>query len=439
MATLTREANGRKVVQAYGRDGRRRSIRLGDVSDRYAESVRLMVHDLETAAKIGQTPARPTLEWVQGLDARLLDKLARAQLIDAREDVELGAFLDSYIESRIDVKGATATVYGHTRRCLVECFGASKRLRSFTAADAEPFRLHLVGEDLADNTIRRRCSLAKQFMAAAVRQRLIESNPFATLKGRVRGNRARQVFISRDDAARVLAACPDPQWRLLFALARWGGLRVPSELAGLRWSEVHWEARRFLVHSPKTEHHDGHDARWVPIFPELLPHFLAAFDVAEPGEDRVIPRAAALGVNVGTQMKRIIVRAGLTPWAKLFVNLRSTRETELLDMFPVQAVCAWIGNSRAVAMEHYAQVTDEHWARATEAVQKAVQNPVQHVQEQGGTLRQGSEASPAQVLVSERVSRSVANGAVPLLMVQDPPNGPYRTRTCDLIHVKDAR
>jgi hypothetical protein len=48
----------------------------------------------------------------------------------------------------------------------------------------------------------------------------------------------------------------------------------------------------------------------------------------------------------------------------LFQNLRSTRETELADEFPLQAVCAWIGNSQPVAAKHYLQLTDERFDRA---------------------------------------------------------------------------
>jgi hypothetical protein len=81
--------------------------------------------------------------------------------------------------------------------------------------------------------------------------------------------------------------------------------------------------------------------------------------------------------NLRTQLERIIGRAGLTPWPKLFQNLRSTRETELAESFPLKVVCEWIGNSPEVAVKHYLQVTDEHFERAcsapTGALHKAVQ------------------------------------------------------------------
>jgi hypothetical protein len=68
--------------------------------------------------------------------------------------------------------------------------------------------------------------------------------------------------------------------------------------------------------------------------------------------------------NLRTQLRRIIARAQLKLWPKLWQNLRSTRETELADEFPAHVVVAWLGNSEAVARKHYLQVTDEHFAAA---------------------------------------------------------------------------
>jgi len=56
--------------------------------------------------------------------------------------------------------------------------------------------------------------------------------------------------------------------------------------------------------------------------------------------------------------------AGLEQWLKLWQNLRSTRKTELCASFPIHVVCEWIGNSEAVAKQHYLQVTEDHMARA---------------------------------------------------------------------------
>ncbi len=134
------------------------------------------------------------------------------------------------------------------------------------------------------------------------------------------------------------------------------------------------------VRSPKTEHHEGKASRLVPIFPELPPHLRGAFEAAEPGTEYVVTRCRDGAVNLRTQLERIIRRAGLQPWPKLFHNLRATRETELAETFPLHVVCAWIGNSSAIAAKHYLQVTDEHFEAAIKgegAGEKAAQNPTQ--------------------------------------------------------------
>jgi hypothetical protein len=41
--------------------------------------------------------------------------------------------------------------------------------------------------------------------------------------------------------------------RVIVALARFGGIRVPSEL-DIAWSDVLWDKNRIRITSPKTEH-----------------------------------------------------------------------------------------------------------------------------------------------------------------------------------------
>ncbi len=190
-------------------------------------------------------------------------------------------------------------------------------------------------------------------------------------------NPKREYFVTGQEAEEILAACPDGEWRLIFALSRYGGLRCPSEILRLRWVDVDWERGRIIVHSPKTEHHAGGHCRQIPLFPELLPYLRDAFEQAEPGTEHVIVRYRDTNQNLRTQLTKIIKRAGLKPWPKLFQNLRSTRETELAERWPVHVVCARLGNSQAVAARHYLQVTDEHFQRAAGVVQNAVQHPAE--------------------------------------------------------------
>ncbi len=133
-------------MQFIGSDGRRRSVRLGKVPQRMAEAVRLRVEHLAAASITGHAVDDETARWVANLDDTLRDKLAAAGLVSRRHAAALGAFLDGYIDSRRDVKAGTVTVYGHTRRTLIEYFGAGRLLRDITPGDADGWRLWPVPE-----------------------------------------------------------------------------------------------------------------------------------------------------------------------------------------------------------------------------------------------------------------------------------------------------
>lgn len=222
-----------------------------------------------------------------------------------------------------------------------------------------------------------------------VRRKLVPSNPFEDLRAAIQSNPGRYYFIKQAEAQKVLDACPDAQWRLLFALSRYGGLRCPSEHLGLKWQDIDWDKGRMIVRSPKTAHLIGHESRVVPLFPELLPYLREVFEQAKPGTEYVITRYRQANSNLRTQLERIITKAGLKCWPKLFQNLRSTRQTELEECWPEHVVCAWLGNSKAVARKHYLQVTEEHFERAAGIFKRnveATQNPTQQNAETCSTV-----------------------------------------------------
>jgi len=62
-----------------------------------------------------------------------------------------------------------------------------------------------------------------------------------------------------------------------------------------------------------------------------------------------------------------ICHAGLTPWPKLFQNMRVSRETESAAKYPLYIVCAWIGNSALIANKHYLQVMNAAFERGAKS------------------------------------------------------------------------
>ena len=112
MASVISDPNGRKRIQFKARDGSRRTIRLGKASMRQAESIKVRVEQL-ILASTGATGVvdEDTIRWLAGLDDEVYGKLTGVGLVEQRQSVRLGAFLDDYIESRHDVKPGTSTVY----------------------------------------------------------------------------------------------------------------------------------------------------------------------------------------------------------------------------------------------------------------------------------------------------------------------------------------
>lgn len=383
MASISKQPNGRRIIQFTAESGKRYSIRLGKISQRNAEAIKARVENIVAAKRSRQSLDADTAAWLGEIDDSLHAKFANVGLAEARgkqttAPMRLGEFLDYYFGIRTDVKPLTLTTWKQTRRLLVEFFGNDRLIDSITHGDADEWRLFLVGR-LAETTVRKRCAAAKQFFRFAVRKRLIAESPFDELKSTSLTNPSRFYFLKREDAEKVLEACPDAHWRLLFALARFGGLRVPSEPALLQWEDVNWEQNRITIHSPKTEHHEGGESRLIPLFPELRTLLEDQLELTGDGP-HVLPSRIRLHANPGTMLRKIIKRAGLKVWPKLWQNLRSTRQTELSESFPAHVVCAWIGNSEDVAKLHYLQVTDQHF-------EKALQNPVQTLH---GTSRQNS-------------------------------------------------
>jgi integrase len=377
MASVSNDPNGRRRILFFDANGDRRSMRLGKISKRQAETVKQHIEQIVAAQITRTAPPPETSHWLAELAEELLTKLADVGLARRRETVLLRPFLDGYVAGRTDLKPRTIIKFKATVAYLCEHFGSDRNVRDITAGEADQWRIFLIAKKMGENTVRKHAQIAKQFFTAAVRRKLIDANPFADLKSTVQSNPERFHFVTREDAQKVLDACPDNEWRLIFALSRYGGVRCPSETLALTWDCIDWEKDRIRIVSPKTAHHAGKASRVIPIFAELRPYLEAAFDSAEEGSVHVIQRYRDGNSNLRTQLNRIIERAGLKAWSKPFQNCRSTRQTELAEWLPPHVVCAWIGNSRAIAAKHYLQVTDQHYAAAARgpAAQFAAQSP----------------------------------------------------------------
>ncbi|MCA9110654.1 MAG: phage integrase SAM-like domain-containing protein [Planctomycetaceae bacterium] len=377
MASKSIAKNGSVTVYVYV-NGSRKKLRIGRVSKRQVESICVWLGRLESSRSTNEPVDKQTADWLNGIDDQLHQKISNVGLVLPRSSANLMDYVDGYISERSEVKQSTATVWRRTRNHLQKFFGPERQMRDVTLGDAKDFRRYLLSEKtgkraLSEDTTRRTCGIAKQFFEDAKDRGMLDRNPFKhrdipTATGA--GDKSREFFVSRELAERVMFALPDAQWRLMFALARFGGLRCPSEVLSLRWCDIDWENDRMIVSSPKREHHEGGELEVVPLFPEIRPYLDECYDLAEDGAEFVISRYRKFDSNYGTLLTKHIRQAKLKPWPKPFQNLPSTQETELAEEFPMHVVCSWIGNSQLVAAKHYQQVTDDHFKAAQKVGQQ---------------------------------------------------------------------
>jgi hypothetical protein len=83
------------------------------------------------------------------------------------------------------------------------------------------------------------------------------------------------------------------------------------------------------------------------------------------------------GANLWTQFGRIVRRAGVEPWPRLWHSLRASCESDLAQSFPLATVTKWLGNTPSVALRHYVDPTEAafdraaNWIPATESGAKS--------------------------------------------------------------------
>lgn len=381
MSSVVSDPNGRKRLLFFDPGGRRRSIRLGKIQLRHAEAVRARVDALLSAAHTRQPHDRETAEWITNLPPELHAKLVSARLLQPRGGHSLGAWLTRFMESRRGLKPESLRKLEQTRSKLTDFFGEATSLFEITPAQAAEWRQNLFTLQLSEAAVKTHTGNAKTIMNEAVRRELMPRSAFAALKGGATPTRNDR-YVTPAEIDRVLAACPDDQWRLLIALARYAGLRVPSEIRPLTWRDVDWDQGRLQVRSPKTERFAGHESRVIPIDPRLMALLREARDNACEAEPRVVTIHSIAGRRL--KMTGIMARAGVEPWDDTWQTLRRSREIEWAMQFPQYVVSRWIGHSIVVSGRHYANTVPD------ELFDKAAGSP-----HSAATSSSGENASPS--------------------------------------------
>jgi hypothetical protein len=85
MASISNGPQGRRTIQFVGKDGKRRTIRLGKATLRVADETKLRVERLVTASTSNTSIDRETAEWLSKVGDDLAEKLAKCGLCEPRK------------------------------------------------------------------------------------------------------------------------------------------------------------------------------------------------------------------------------------------------------------------------------------------------------------------------------------------------------------------
>lgn len=341
------------------------TIHLGSVTLKTAQTVRTHVDEIWNANTTRTTIPSVTAAWLGDIADVLYRKLVKHGLVKPRigdDPVAIGPFIDRYIQKRTDLKPSTLVNLKQAKKKVVGFFTEHRDITTINKGDMQDWHRWLL-ERLEPASVAGHFKRAKLFFEDAVSRGIIAVNPGKGIKAGSQSNSARKRYVPADDVMQVIAVTPDAEWQLLFALARFAGLRIPSESAALRWVDINFATKKMKIHASKTERHEDKGVRLVPIVKQLMPYLRAAHQRRNASDRYVTPHLRR--ENLRRMGVKLVERSAVEPWPKLFHNLRASCQTDFARHFPEYVVCDWIGNSEKIARKHYLMVTDEHFEEAT--------------------------------------------------------------------------
>ena len=371
MATLTKEKRSGKITGyniQWLAEKRRYTIYLSSrkYSEKTAERLKGIVEVLLYYRRNEITvPDKKTEQWLKDAPSEVKEKLVKADLITVTRPKTCKEVWDAYLRSKTDIKMSTLELYFQCQTLFFRTFAETEFIDKLTSERLLEWKTSLLEEYAEASVAGYIKNLSAMLNWVVKKQKWLTENPLEDISRGSFVNRKNDRTISMAEYFQLLDACPSQEWRTIIALARIGGLRCPSELQQLRWSDIDWAKDRFSVRSPKTEHHAGKDKREVPLFAELFEeldrHFLLDETV---GNEFVIQGLQGTSWKLRNMFNRISNNAGLGTIIRPFDNMRTSRSNEVRSRWGDAIESTWIGHSPEIMKKHYLCPSDEEFAQA---------------------------------------------------------------------------
>ena len=321
-------------------NGRRITIYLGKLIDRMEayRQARILTRLLDCSEKSWSSEDRRDY---LSLPERIRSTFQRR--FEFFRPTNLEYLFECHAASKADLKKSSMGKYRDYYKRMREFFG-DVAPSSITVEDAECFKSWCKEDGLSEATLSRGLRACKSIFKFGIDKGILLHNPFEKIGRNSEANLDRMIYIDRDKFERLLTFCRDDRERLILALARLGGFRIPSEIRHLRFRDFNETIIR-IRENTKT------GFREVPLFLEINRIFRR---LSGRPDDLVFGTVLQNGPR--DMLKRVIVSSGMEAWPKPFVNLRSSCITDFVTMgYTDKALDAMFGNSARVREIHYIQ------------------------------------------------------------------------------------
>jgi integrase len=285
---------------------------------------------------------------------KVLPKLAEAGLITLVEPVTLKELWNSFLTDRKGVKLNTMKNYLGCQRLFFQTFLPTEFVDTLTRGRLLDWKQHLLSR-YAEAGVVNRFVVINTLCNWAVSQGILSENPVCGIHRGKTVNRDKRRRITMAEFGKLLDVCPNREWRVIITLARIGGLRCPSELMELRWSDIIWDRCGFWVRSSKTERHVGHEKRYVPLFQEIRTELEQLRLSVDPKDDDFVIQSfqGKPKWNLHPRFQTIACKAGLETIPAPFLNMRKDRCNEVREQHGPKEESRWMGHSEKMMKKHY--------------------------------------------------------------------------------------
>ena len=383
MASIVNDKSKRgyliRLTERESPTGKRVKITCSGYTKKQTQQVLVHVENIIVSRHSKLTLEQATAEWIgtlQGPIRKRLEDLGLIESVKQPTNETLVNYMTAYIKKRTDIANSTRQTFNRSLH-FTHLFFGDRKLLTLTAGDAKDFGRWLrepgrknAAEGLAENTARKMIDKLKTVFNAAIDNEILTKNPFKGIATSINANEEKQQFIQAKTVRDAIMHAPDAEFAAIIALARFGGLRTPSEFRHLKHGHfvMAAETPTFTIYCQKTVH-TGKKTRVAPVFTELRP-YLAAIISSDPAKtDQFVfsdRHRLCSDANIYNTLSRVLKNAGIEQWPDLWRNLRASRESELLQQnYNIKDVCLWLGNTPQVVVDHYLRSDPESLRKAT--------------------------------------------------------------------------